>query len=241
MFWGSGIDLPEDGLEDDAGGVHHRRAGARPGEKALLSLQLPAEFVIVFEPVTHAAHFIDVKGEPTKERQTLSLVFNKVHRADRSPSRCGRARCGSRWRTRATCARCRRLWIAGAHAARPARQAAAVPHRQAAAHQPDVPRHLSHRHARRRSGAEDHQPDVPVHRPEGLDRAVRAGRRSRRLRSGARALPRAERDRRGGGGRGGQDHRRRGDGDVPDARPRARGGACGCASRCKRHPRTRIC
>ena len=36
-----------------------------------MSVQLPAEFVIVFEPVTHAAHFIDVKGEPTKERQSL--------------------------------------------------------------------------------------------------------------------------------------------------------------------------
>ena len=49
------------------------------GEKAILSLQLPAEFVIVFDPVTHAAQFIDVKGEPTRERQSLSLVFNKVH------------------------------------------------------------------------------------------------------------------------------------------------------------------
>jgi class 3 adenylate cyclase len=28
--------------------------------------------------VTHAAHFLDVKGEPTRERQNLSLVFNKV-------------------------------------------------------------------------------------------------------------------------------------------------------------------
>jgi Family of unknown function (DUF5939) len=28
------------------------------------SLQLPAEFVIVFEPVTHAAQFVEVKGEP---------------------------------------------------------------------------------------------------------------------------------------------------------------------------------
>jgi class 3 adenylate cyclase len=44
-----------------------------------MSVQLPAEFVIVFEPVTHAAHFIDVKGEPTKERQSLSLIYNKVH------------------------------------------------------------------------------------------------------------------------------------------------------------------
>jgi len=40
-------------------------------------VQLPAEFIIVFEPVTHAAHFIDVKGEPTKERQTLSLIYEK--------------------------------------------------------------------------------------------------------------------------------------------------------------------
>jgi class 3 adenylate cyclase len=33
----------------------------------------------VFEPVTHAAHFIDVKGEPTRERQNLAMVFNKLH------------------------------------------------------------------------------------------------------------------------------------------------------------------
>jgi class 3 adenylate cyclase len=33
----------------------------------------------VFEPVTHAAQFIDVQGEPTKERQQLSLIYNKVH------------------------------------------------------------------------------------------------------------------------------------------------------------------
>ena len=28
-----------------------------PGEKAILSLQLPAQFIIVFDPVTHAAQF----------------------------------------------------------------------------------------------------------------------------------------------------------------------------------------
>jgi class 3 adenylate cyclase len=49
------------------------------GEKAVLSLQLPAQFIIVFEPVTHSAQFIDVQGEPTKERQQLSLIYNKVH------------------------------------------------------------------------------------------------------------------------------------------------------------------
>jgi uncharacterized protein DUF5939 len=48
-----------------------------PGEKAFLSLQLPAEFVIIFDPVTHAAQFIDVKGEPNTERQSLSMVISR--------------------------------------------------------------------------------------------------------------------------------------------------------------------
>ena len=51
----------------------------RPARRRSMSLQLPAEFIIVFEPVTHAAHFIDVKGEPTRERQSLAMVFNKTH------------------------------------------------------------------------------------------------------------------------------------------------------------------
>ncbi len=50
-----------------------------PGEKGVLSIQLPAEFIIIFEPVTHSAQFIDVKGEPTRERQTLSLSFDREH------------------------------------------------------------------------------------------------------------------------------------------------------------------
>jgi class 3 adenylate cyclase len=39
---------------------------------------LPAEFIIIIDPVTHAAQFIDVKGESTRERQSLSMIFNKV-------------------------------------------------------------------------------------------------------------------------------------------------------------------
>jgi class 3 adenylate cyclase len=77
IFWSSGIDLPEDYarmMEEVALDAIELPAG----ERAILSLQLPAEFLIVFEPVTHGAQFIDVKGEPTRERQNLSLVFNKV-------------------------------------------------------------------------------------------------------------------------------------------------------------------
>ncbi|MGC1576295.1 MAG: adenylate/guanylate cyclase domain-containing protein [Beijerinckiaceae bacterium] len=77
IFWSSGVDLPEDYarmMEE----VALEAIELPAGERAILSLQLPAEFLIVFEPVTHGAQFIDVKGEPTRERQNLSLVFNKV-------------------------------------------------------------------------------------------------------------------------------------------------------------------
>ena len=77
IFWSSGIDLPGnfDELIDE---ITIDAVELPPGERALISLQLPAEFVIVFEPVTHAAQFIDVKGEPTRERQTLLITYNKV-------------------------------------------------------------------------------------------------------------------------------------------------------------------
>jgi len=78
IFWGSGVDLPETGLEEILEKITMEAIELPAGEKALISLQLPAEFVIVFEPVTHAAHFIDVKGEPTRERRNLTMIFNRV-------------------------------------------------------------------------------------------------------------------------------------------------------------------
>ena len=78
IFLSSGVDLPEEGIEDLYEGLTLDSVELPPGEKAVLSLQLPAEFVIVFEPVTHSAHFIDVKGEPTRGRQHVSIVYNRV-------------------------------------------------------------------------------------------------------------------------------------------------------------------
>src|SRR6266446_5910694 len=77
IFWGSGIDVPHD-FERVFEEITLDAIELPPGEKALLSLQLPAEFVIVMDPVTHGTQFLDVKGEPTRERQNLSLVFDKV-------------------------------------------------------------------------------------------------------------------------------------------------------------------
>jgi class 3 adenylate cyclase len=79
IFWSSGVDVDEQSFTRLTDEVTLEAIELPPGEKAVLSLQLPQEFVIVFEPVTHSAHFIDVQGEPTKERQQLSMVFNKVH------------------------------------------------------------------------------------------------------------------------------------------------------------------
>ena len=78
IFWGSGIDLPED-FERLIEEITLEAVELPPGEKAILSLQLPAEFVIVFDPVTHATQFLDVKGEPTRERQGVALTIDRMH------------------------------------------------------------------------------------------------------------------------------------------------------------------
>jgi class 3 adenylate cyclase len=77
VFFASGAAIPDD-FERLGEEITLDTLELPAGGHAQLSLQLPAEFLIVFEPVTHAAQFIDVKGEPTRERQTLSLVYNKV-------------------------------------------------------------------------------------------------------------------------------------------------------------------
>ncbi|HTV87832.1 MAG TPA: adenylate/guanylate cyclase domain-containing protein [Stellaceae bacterium] len=75
VFWSSAIELPDD-LERVGEEITLDTLELPPGEKAQLSLQLPAEFLIMFEPVSHSAQFIDVKGEPIRERQSLGFVFN---------------------------------------------------------------------------------------------------------------------------------------------------------------------
>jgi hypothetical protein len=67
-YWGSGIDLPDEGYEAVVGEFILDALELPPGEKGVISLQLPPGYVIVFEPVTHAVQFIDVGGEPTPAR-----------------------------------------------------------------------------------------------------------------------------------------------------------------------------
>ncbi|QFY63881.1 adenylate/guanylate cyclase domain-containing protein (plasmid) [Rhizobium grahamii] len=78
IFFSSGVDLPED-FEAKFSRSLLELIELAPGEKAFLSLQLPAQFVIIFDAVTHSARFLDVKGDATSERQNLSMVISQGH------------------------------------------------------------------------------------------------------------------------------------------------------------------
>lgn len=78
VFWSSGVDFNKESFATLANEVTLDTMELPAGEKATMSLQLPNDFIIIFEPVTHAAQFIDVQGEPTKDRQQLAIMYNKV-------------------------------------------------------------------------------------------------------------------------------------------------------------------
>jgi class 3 adenylate cyclase len=77
IFWSSAIDLPAD-LEKLLDEITLEIVDLPPGERAILSLHVSEGTLIVFDPVTHTAQFLDVRGEEASERQNLSVSFNKV-------------------------------------------------------------------------------------------------------------------------------------------------------------------
>jgi class 3 adenylate cyclase len=101
IFWSSGVDLPDD--ETLGKWVRETTLDSRellPGEKVVLSLQLPDSvemgkplikklneqgknadegYVIIFDPVLHMSQHIEVKGEPAHESQSLSFVMTRDH------------------------------------------------------------------------------------------------------------------------------------------------------------------
>jgi class 3 adenylate cyclase len=77
VFFGSGVDLPED-AEKRIQDFTLESVELPPGEKAILSLQVPVGPLILFDAVTHTTQYFEVKGEPTRERQNLSIVFDNV-------------------------------------------------------------------------------------------------------------------------------------------------------------------
>jgi class 3 adenylate cyclase len=78
IFWGSGLDLPETGLEREFEEATLDVLELPARQKALLTVLLPEGEAMCFEPVSHAALFFTVSGEPTRDRQTLSITYNEL-------------------------------------------------------------------------------------------------------------------------------------------------------------------
>jgi class 3 adenylate cyclase len=79
VFFGSGVAFPEpDAFDELSRKSMLEVVELQAGERAILALQLPTQPVIIFDPVTHTAHVIEVAGEPTEKRQELSLVFSSA-------------------------------------------------------------------------------------------------------------------------------------------------------------------
>lgn len=76
FFWSSGLELP-DGAEFDrlAARIALDTVELAPGEKCQMSLVLPPDHLLVFEPVTHTALHLNVCGDPPPQRQDLSVVY----------------------------------------------------------------------------------------------------------------------------------------------------------------------
>jgi class 3 adenylate cyclase len=77
IYFASGLKVPSAAeLKKLSGNFTVEAEELQPGERIVLSLSLSPEFLIVFDPVTHSAHFLDVKGEATTERQEIRVVFS---------------------------------------------------------------------------------------------------------------------------------------------------------------------
>src|SRR5438067_9270893 len=80
IFWSSGVDLPDD--ETLAKWFKETTLDSlelAAGEKVVLSLHLPEGLVIVFDPVVHMSLYVEVKGEPARESQSLSFITTRDH------------------------------------------------------------------------------------------------------------------------------------------------------------------
>jgi class 3 adenylate cyclase len=78
VFFSSAVELADD-AEAIIDSVTLDMMELAPGEKAAMSLTLPAGHLIVFDPVTHTTLFLDVAGEETRERRGLSVAFADTH------------------------------------------------------------------------------------------------------------------------------------------------------------------
>jgi hypothetical protein len=75
IHWSSGVALPDDYARIMQEAILDS-VELPPGGIAKLSLSLGKSRVVVFEPITHSARFLNVEGADTRERQNISVLYS---------------------------------------------------------------------------------------------------------------------------------------------------------------------
>jgi class 3 adenylate cyclase len=79
VYWSSAVDLSDAGLDRLIAEFTLDARVLGPGEQAIVSIQVPEGWVILFEPVLHFGHYMKVAPERTSELQQLALVLEGTH------------------------------------------------------------------------------------------------------------------------------------------------------------------
>ena len=75
VFWSSAVDLSDDDLQTLIAECTLFARALTPGEQAVVSMQAPPGWIIIFEPTSHFGHYLKVAPETTTEVQRLTLAF----------------------------------------------------------------------------------------------------------------------------------------------------------------------
>jgi len=193
-FWSSGVDLPDD--ETLAKWVRKLPLEAlelSAGEK-VCSRPVPEGLVIVFRSGRSHVQYIEVNGEPHVKTKSLSFVMTGITRPI-GPVQMRPRRSEMTLENVQMYARSPPIWIVSEQGSRSRQQASPLLDCETSPDQPNIPRHLSHRYARRRSAAQDYEPHLPVYRPQRLNGIYERVWRSGCLRFGEGSFPGLEMNR----------------------------------------------
>lgn len=79
VYWGSWVDVTDQSFDKLMKEAVLDSIELSAGERAAMTLTLPAGYVIIFEPVTHAVQFLPVSGDPLRERQSMTVIYDRDH------------------------------------------------------------------------------------------------------------------------------------------------------------------
>jgi class 3 adenylate cyclase len=79
VFWSSAVDLSDAGLQKLISEFTLFARELKPGEAATVSIDAPAGWVLIFDPVSHFGHYLKVAPERTAAVQKVSFTLEGAH------------------------------------------------------------------------------------------------------------------------------------------------------------------